>query len=155
MKVFLYLWYVCAGGCDTSNNDRNNLETQQKGIVIVDFPSGQDLYDSNENAELDQWATHRLKANDRILKVIPLRIAAIHINLPNPQIFKSLASVYSTTLNVWNARTKLHLGDPIEIRYKLQQYGKCWIIMVEKPYRSSSDRNRGQMGHDRNLGRES
>jgi hypothetical protein len=53
LKVFLYLKFACVGGCDTSNNDRNNVETQRKGIVVVvvvvvvGFATY--LYSSNEN----------------------------------------------------------------------------------------------------------
>ncbi|OEU05873.1 hypothetical protein FRACYDRAFT_257639 [Fragilariopsis cylindrus CCMP1102] len=33
-KIWLYLFFVCIGGSDISNNDKNNLETQQKGNPI-------------------------------------------------------------------------------------------------------------------------
>jgi hypothetical protein len=142
--VFLYLWFVCVGGDDTSNNDSNNVETQRKGIVIVGFPSGQDVFNinesdnndlysnddaaikakANENHTTAQWTKNRLEANSIIAKVVPLRVAAIHMCLPNSRIFKVVASVYGIALKVWSARTKIHLGNPIEIRYKLQQYGK-------------------------------
>ena len=49
MKVFLYLWYVVVGGDDISNNDSNNIETQRKGIIIVIFPNGRDVYNINDN----------------------------------------------------------------------------------------------------------
>jgi hypothetical protein len=161
LKVFLYLWFVCVGGSDTSNNDRNNVETQRKGIIIVDFPSGQDVHNSYEDDEknndelendnkkpnftLAQWATHRLEANAIIAEVIPLRIAAMHVCLPNSPILQSLASNYGIALKALNARTKMHSGNPIEIRYELQQYGKCWNKMVVvKPHRRSSSSNKGR-----------
>ena len=74
MKVFLYLWYVVVGGDDISNNDSNNIETQRKGIIIVIFPSGRDVYnninDNNQNynsansskdnyQSVAQWTTNR------------------------------------------------------------------------------------------------
>jgi hypothetical protein len=139
MKVFLYLWFVCVGGCDTSNNDINNAETQRRGIVVVVFPSGQHVYDTvNDEQELEKKddkkaanehnttkrTKERLSVNSIIAKVVPLRVAAIHICLPNSQIFGVVASFYGIALKLWNARTRIHLGNPIEIRYKLQQHGK-------------------------------
>ncbi|MGK3753048.1 MAG: hypothetical protein ACI8RD_005355 [Bacillariaceae sp.] len=133
MKVFLYFFFASGGGCDyTSNNDRTNVGAQSNGGIIVVAFSAQ-LNHSNEtdnqnkklNFNLAQWRKERLEANALIATVAPLRIAAIHVCLPNSNKFKLLASVYGIALKVWNARTKIHLGNPIEIRYKLQQYGKC------------------------------
>jgi hypothetical protein len=119
LKVFLYLWFVCGGGCDTSNNGRNNVETQRKGIIIVYFPNPKDMNNKKSN-----W-NERLTANARFAKVVPLRVAAVHFCLPDSHLFKVIASVFGMTSKALNVRTKIHLGHPTEIRYKLQQYGKC------------------------------
>jgi hypothetical protein len=171
MKVFVYLWFVCAGGCDTSNNDRNNVETQRKGVIIVYFPNTEDLYNCvNQNiVELEnddrksKWKKsnwkERMIANGRIGKVVPIRVAAVHICLPNSHLFKVVANVFGMASKALNVRTKIHLGHPTEIRYKLQQYGKCSIKLIERTYRSSSKidnrYNDGDSHCDRNLDRES
>jgi hypothetical protein len=132
LKVALYVNFACIGGSDTCNNDRNNVETQCKGIVVVCLPNVLDEYDSKENdnqnndkQSMAQWSMERVEANALIEKVVPLRVAAVHICLPNSHKFKVLASVLGIVSKASNARTKIHLGNPIEIRYKLQQYGKC------------------------------
>ena len=139
MKVFLYLTFVCVGGC------KNDTETQRKGIVVVVyFPLCLYPYynantntntntNTNENelenngkkdtVNIAQWTKERMEAISLVCKVTPSRVAAIHICLPNSNKFKALASFYGVALKASNARTKLHLGNPIEIRYKLQQYG--------------------------------
>jgi hypothetical protein len=142
LKVFLYLAFVCVGGSDTSDNDRNNLETQRKGVIIVGFPNEADVYNSNDNDDENDYRKERLEANHRIGKCVPLRVVAVHLCLPNSYKFKVLASFYGIASKASTARTKIHLGNPTEYRYKLQQYGKCWIIMVENPYQSSSKNNR-------------
>jgi hypothetical protein len=127
LKVFLYLNFVVVGGCDTSNNDRNNVETQRKGIIIIGFPNEHDVYTSheNDNYSVAQWRKERLEANTLIAKVTPIRIAAIHICLPYTNKYRVLTSFYGIALKALNARAKIHCGKPIEINYKLQQYGKC------------------------------
>ena len=78
----------------------------------------------NNYQSVAQWTTNRLEANKIIAKVVPLRVASIHICLPNSNKFKLLSSIYGIILKRWNARARIHLGNPLEIRYKLQQYGK-------------------------------
>ncbi|OEU10954.1 hypothetical protein FRACYDRAFT_246827, partial [Fragilariopsis cylindrus CCMP1102] len=137
MKVFLYLWSVCVG----SGDDTYHAETQRRGVIIVIFPSGQQVYDTvndarqlennNKKDDDDDNAIHnttkytkeRLSVNHILAKLVPQRMTAIHICLPNSQIFGLVASFYGIALKSWNARTRIHLGNPTEIRYKLQQYG--------------------------------
>jgi hypothetical protein len=138
LKVALYVNFACVGGTDICNNDNNNVETLCKGIVVVCLPNIHDGYnsketvnqnndklESNDNQSLAQWSMERVEANALIEKVVPLRVAAVHICLPNSYKFKVLASFYDVASKTSTARTKIHLGNPIEIRYKLQQYGKC------------------------------
>ncbi|MGK3759204.1 MAG: hypothetical protein ACI8RD_011521 [Bacillariaceae sp.] len=135
MKVYIYINFISVGGSDTSNNDRNNVETQRKGIVVVAYSIN--LSNSNENdnennnnelAYIDRM--ERMKAYYILGKVVPQRMAAMHICLPNVQIFGVVASFYGIAFKLFNARTsihartKLYAGNPIEIRYKLQQHGK-------------------------------
>jgi hypothetical protein len=101
------------------------LETQQKGVVVVYFPNPQVLYNSNENDSKKKDWKERLEANHRISKCVPIRVVAVHLCLPNSYIFKLLASVYGAASKGSTTRTKIHIGNPIEIRYKLQQFGKC------------------------------
>ena len=141
MKVFLYLWSVCVG----SGDDTYHAETQRRGVIIVIFPSGQQVYDTvndarqlenNNKKDDDDNAIHnttkytkeRLSVNHILAKLVPQRMTAIHICLPNSQIFGLVASFYGIALKSWNARTRIHLGNPTEIRYKLQQYGKLKFL---------------------------
>ena len=122
-KIWLYLFFVCIGGSDISNNDKNNLETQQKGVVMVNFPTpyGNDI----------KHARKRLDSFSRIAQCIPVRIVAVHFCVPNSHRFKFLNSVlnsvYGTSSRPLIPRVRFHLGNPIEIRYKLQQFGKYFI----------------------------
>ena len=122
-KIWLYLFFVCIGGSDISNNDKNNLETQQKGVVMVNFPTH---YVNNTKD-----ARKRLDSFSRIAQCIPVRIVAVHFCVPNSHLFQFLNSVlnsvYGTSSRPLIPRVRFHLGNPIEIRYKLQQFGKYFI----------------------------
>ncbi|OEU14423.1 hypothetical protein FRACYDRAFT_240962 [Fragilariopsis cylindrus CCMP1102] len=118
-KIWLYLFFVCICGSDISNNDKNNLETQQKGVVMVNFPTpyGNDIKDARK----------RLDSISRIAQCIPVRIVAVHFCVPNSHLSQFLNSVlnsvYGTSSRPLIPRVRFHLGNPIEIRYKLQQFG--------------------------------
>ena len=124
LKVALYINFACIGGSDITNNDKNNVESQCKGVVIVCLPNvcSNDSYNSKESKE-------RIEANALIEQVVPIRIAAVHVCLPNVLKFKLLASVYGMISKASISRTKIHLGNPIEIRYQLQQYGKLLVYV--------------------------
>ena len=123
-KIWLYLFFVCIGGSDISNNDKNNLETQQKGVVMVIFPIpyGNDIKNARE----------RLDSLSRTLQSIPIRIVALHFCVPDSHLFKFLNTVYGTSSRPLIPRVRFHLGNPIEILYKLQQFGKYFIKAREQ-----------------------
>ena len=131
-KVWLYLFFVCVGGSDISNNDKNNLETQQKGVVCVNFPSPNVLYAVSKSVNNIKDLKKRLDTISRTANCTPVRFAAIHWCLPDSHIFKLLTSVYGTTFRELATRIRFHLGNPIEIRYKLQQFGKYLISLRAK-----------------------
>ena len=132
IKVFLYLWAVAAGGCDTTNNDINNVESQRKGTVVIVFPSSQHVYPQHEfvynksevpEASQFKFSRDRASVNALVASVIPMRFAALHICLPDKPLFKVVTSIFGIVLSAWNSRTKIHLGNPLELKYCLQGYG--------------------------------
>eukprot|EP00536_Pseudo-nitzschia_multiseries_P003472 jgi/Psemu1/236728/estExt_Genewise1.C_540002 len=124
LRVFFYLWFVLCGGADIAKNDLNNIETQRKGVVCMVFPSVQHMgYANNDNILWKiKFLTDRVSATAAVAEVIPLRITAIHICLPKSAVTQ-VGLTFAKTLKAWNARTKIHLGHPLELKYALQGYG--------------------------------
>ena len=139
-KVWLYLFFVCVGGSDISNNDKNNLETQQKGVVVVNFPSPKVLYAVSKSVNNIKDLKKRLDTISRTANCTPVRFAAIHWCLPDSHVFKLLTSVYGTAFRELATRIRFHLGNPIEIRYKLQQFGKYYLIRCFESKRAKTKR---------------
>lgn len=126
LKVFIYIWIVASGGCDTSTHDLNNVESQRKGTIVVIFPSSTlHVYSDGDVAEPSQkkFLRDRVTANAIVAKVTPMRLAAIHVCLPNKPVYHIVSHLYGMVLAKWNSRTKIHLGNPLELRYCLQGYG--------------------------------
>uniref|UniRef100_A0A7S4ENX2 DUF6824 domain-containing protein n=1 Tax=Pseudo-nitzschia australis TaxID=44445 RepID=A0A7S4ENX2_9STRA len=124
LKVLFYLWFVLSGGSDIANNDINNIETQRKGAIAVIFPSfAHKQYNNNSNVMRNiKFLKQRSEINAVVGGVIPIRITAIHICLPRSSRFQIVSS-FVLQLKQYSTRIRIHLGDPLEIRYKLQGYG--------------------------------
>ena len=119
-----YLWFVLSGGSDIANNDINNIETQRKGGIVVVFPSFTHMkYGDSTNALTKiKFIKYRSELNATVAKVIPIRLTAVHICLPQSSL-SLIASNFVLNLQQWSTRTRIHLGNPLEIRYQLQGYG--------------------------------
>ena len=54
---------------------------------------------------------------------VPIRMVGNHLCYPNTQAYRVRGKIVGMANSVWNSRTKIHLGSPIEWRYALQAYG--------------------------------
>jgi hypothetical protein len=98
-----------------------DLESQQKGIVIVAWP----------NADLSKQFKLRypMHTGGRLLQMIlqfaPVRVTAFHFCMPgNDPFFRVLQSVFTLFLGVGRrSRLKVHAGGPPELKYQLAGYG--------------------------------
>jgi hypothetical protein len=141
-KIVMYLHWIAS----------EDIETQQKGIVVIAWPSDEDSNnsttksstssigrDNNNNSNNSNtnntslWETYLRpkikKRNTEIFKqnfnvALPVRVTSIHFCSKNQPIYKVLSSLYYFSLNSHHkSRYKTHFGDTIEILYKLQSYG--------------------------------
>jgi len=120
LKVGFYILNACVGGCDTTNNDFNNIECHRKGLIIISFVHLNSDTVSKFNLKLIK---DKLSAQMMIAQAIPIRMVGNHVCYPNTQAYRVRGKVVGMANSVWNSRTKIHLGNPIEWRYALQGYG--------------------------------
>jgi len=127
-----------------------DVETQQKGVVIVVWPSdppNPTSRNSNNNNSManssasssgsesegesnwEGFLRPKLSKNDlanhnRYYHAQPIRIAAIHWCSQDKPIYRVLNSLYYFSLDSKSqSRYKVHYGEQLEIRYKLQAFG--------------------------------
>jgi len=137
-KVLWYMYWIVS----------EDIESQRKGMIVVGWPS--DNMNTNTNtsdddtkssesdgggstgSEYNRWE-QTLRPNianlfvnyiAKSFKGMPMRIAAMHICFQDQPIYRILNSmVYFAVTNYAKARFKIHIGEPLEIRYKLQGFG--------------------------------
>jgi len=120
LKVHFYLFNACVGGYDTTDNDFNNIECHQKGVVIVYFPS---WHHGIETAKSKLQKTKN-QVQRMVVQIVPIRVVCVHLCFPNTQVYRVYGKVAAMTLPAWKLpRIKIHLGTPVEWRYALQAYG--------------------------------
>ena len=73
------------------------------------------------NVKQQNFFMSRVTTHAVVVGAVPMRIAAIHLCLPD--MFPILTKIYSMALGKWSARAKFHLGKSIELRYQLKGYG--------------------------------
>ena len=113
MKVLMYLWVVAS----------EDVETQRKGLIIISY-SGPKITNDNCNSEQQKFHSNRVKTHAIVAYAVPMRVSAIHLCFSsNSSLFVVLTKIYSAAIGVLSTRVKLHLGQPIEIRYHLKSYG--------------------------------
>jgi len=112
LKVLMYLWVVAS----------EDIETQRKGLIILNL-SGPKITDGDCNPE--QQSIHsRVIAHTKVAYAVPMRVAAIHLCFhSDSSFFHSILKVYSAAIGMLSTRVKMHLGQPIKIRYQLKSYG--------------------------------
>mmetsp|Transcript_39887 Transcript_39887/g.44550 ORF Transcript_39887/g.44550 Transcript_39887/m.44550 type:complete len:614 (-) Transcript_39887:459-2300(-) len=121
LKVIFYILNTCIDSCDTTNNDFNNIESLQKGVILITYvPPNNFIASAQSNLEIHRV---RLSSLARILQCVPIRIVSIHLCYPNTEAYKIKGKIFSMVSSVWNTRAKIHLGNPVEWRYALQGYG--------------------------------
>jgi hypothetical protein len=122
-----------------------DIESQQKGVLIVAWPSdgvnnnytpSDDRASSNEsstdNSDHSVWEeTLRPNINNvegyyqlKVFNALPIRIAAVHFCFADRPIFRIIVTLFYFAAGPHlRTRFKMHMGEPIEIRYELQGYG--------------------------------
>jgi len=121
LKVYLYIWSSVLGGCEIVNNDLEQLETQRKGVIVVFFPGFEHV---NQTMRSDYSYTRmRTNTNKIVGSIVPVRMAAVHMCLPDIPWANALSSMFELILSQWLPRTKFHFGNHVELRYQLQGFG--------------------------------
>eukprot|EP00531_Pseudo-nitzschia_arenysensis_P020497 CAMPEP_0116138764 /NCGR_PEP_ID=MMETSP0329-20121206/12951_1 /TAXON_ID=697910 /ORGANISM="Pseudo-nitzschia arenysensis, Strain B593" /LENGTH=318 /DNA_ID=CAMNT_0003633759 /DNA_START=244 /DNA_END=1197 /DNA_ORIENTATION=- len=60
----------------------------------------------------------------KALDGLPMRVASLHLCFEDKPIYRLLNSLFHFTMNPYlKSRYKVHIGEPLEIRYELQGYG--------------------------------
>ena len=114
---------ACIDSCDTTNTDFNNIESLQKGFVylkVPHFPSNN--YIASAKSDLKR-AREVASAYTRIAQAVPVRVVCMHLCFPNTEVYKIVGKIVGMACSVFNSRTKIHLGNPVEWQYALQGYG--------------------------------
>mmetsp|Transcript_9759 Transcript_9759/g.23622 ORF Transcript_9759/g.23622 Transcript_9759/m.23622 type:complete len:683 (-) Transcript_9759:58-2106(-) len=140
IKILWYMIWIAS----------EDIETQRKGLVIIGWPCDEIISGSMSNNPMSEDDTRssdgsamggmedsawerNLRPNianmEGIYQVkavdgLPIRIAALHFCIQNRPIYRILNSLFYFTLDsTYKSRYKVHIGEPLEIRYKLQGYG--------------------------------
>eukprot|EP00536_Pseudo-nitzschia_multiseries_P017337 jgi/Psemu1/248095/estExt_Genewise1.C_15010010 len=108
IKILWYMIWIAS----------EDIETQRKGLVIIGWPCDEII--SGSNSPMSEDDTRSIKSVDGL----PIRIAALHFCIQNRPVYRILNSLFYFTLDSsYKSRYKVHIGEPLEIRYKLQGYG--------------------------------
>uniref|UniRef100_A0A7S4EK76 DUF6824 domain-containing protein n=1 Tax=Pseudo-nitzschia australis TaxID=44445 RepID=A0A7S4EK76_9STRA len=96
----------------------NDVECQMKGVVLIGFP----LTLSGESPMLDKTVRKLFDSFER--KIVPVRIAAVHLCIPDSPWFK-LASymILQALTKTFRVRSRVHVGSIEECCYKLMTFG--------------------------------
>ena len=103
-KIVMYLHWIAS----------EDIETQQKGIVVIAWPSDEDNYTSlwekgNLRLKIKKQNTETFKQNFNV--ALPVRVTSIHFCSKNQPIYKVLSSLFYFSLNTHHkSRYKTHFG---------------------------------------------
>ena len=112
---------ACIDSFDTTTNDLNNIECLRKGYVIVScVPLNSYIGLTKSNLELQRTL---ISTKRMIVQAVPIRMVSVHLCYPNTEVYRIVGKVASMASSIWNSRTKIHFGNPIEWQYALQSYG--------------------------------
>lgn len=78
------------------------------------------MYEEMRNFEFSRT---RAIINKTVGNIVPVRMPAVHMCLPNLTWANALTSKFQMVLSNWQPRTKFHFGTHVELRYQLQGYG--------------------------------
>lgn len=116
-KIMMYLHWVAS----------EDVETQQKGVVIVAWPSNE----NDVSGEVDWEKSIRPQLNQRLRylqmkmdEAMPLRVTSQQAYYKDTPFFHALSTLYYIGMDS-HSRTlyKPHYGENIELRYMLSSYG--------------------------------
>jgi len=103
------------------------VETQQKGIVIVAFPTNEG--DDDDDQSWEKSIRHKLTTTHRRFQKLvnngqPIRVCSQHSYFKDTPFWRTLAAMYYIGMD-HRSRTiyKVHFGEPMELRYILAGYG--------------------------------
>jgi len=145
-KIIMYQHWVAS----------EDIETQQKGVVLILWPSVESDYttgssgggSSSNNEQTSVWdkyftSSQNVPTSDasfhRKSFLTPIRFSSVHFCGQNKPAFRLLSSMFYFGLPKNNidlkSRYKSHFGEPIELRYQLQGYGKlhincCYLLLL-------------------------
>jgi len=116
---------------------RTDVETQQRGVVVIT----EACCWSAENTGSDKRSKSKLsfphpqegcQLINRILKSIPNRLIAFHNCWPDRPAFRiisKLFTIYGVSGSTQRLRLKFHIGDELEMRYRLKSYGIPMVLL--------------------------
>lgn len=131
IKILWYMFWVAS----------EDIESQRKGVVIIGWPNDSAVVDdevkscesdSGEDFSNSAWE-NSLRPSLRVIEGsyqgkamegLPMRVAAFHICFTDRPIFRIVNTLFYFSLSTeMRLRYKVHIGEPLEIRYKLQGFG--------------------------------
>ena len=112
---------------------RTDIESQQKGLVVITEAYCWSVEDSNcgrdkRSKMLLKFANPKegLYYTKRLMESLANRIVAIHNCWPDRPAFliiSKLLTIYGVSGSTQRLRLKFHVGDELEMRYRLKSYG--------------------------------
>jgi len=99
----------------------DDLESQQKGIVVVLWPDR----DIANTIKSRHPIINSSQLYGTIFKAVPVRVSAFHFCTPDTiPFFKVLRSVFVLVVDkVDRSRVKFHTGESVELQYQMSSYG--------------------------------
>mmetsp|Transcript_22713 Transcript_22713/g.48209 ORF Transcript_22713/g.48209 Transcript_22713/m.48209 type:complete len:481 (+) Transcript_22713:126-1568(+) len=105
-KICLYMFYSIS----------DDIESQRKGITYLCWAGSNEIGGRlPKKADVDIISRMQLG--------IPLRTCSTHFCLPDKPYFHVIRTVFAMAHVVFRSRLKFHIGEEVELRYKLQSYG--------------------------------
>lgn len=77
----------------------------------------------NQNMIDYSYTRMRTNVNKIVGSIVPVRMTAVHMCLPDIPWANALTSMFEMILSQWLPRTKFHFGNHVELRYQLQGFG--------------------------------
>ena len=114
---------------------RDDIESQQTGLVIIGESYMWSAGDGGSSGSRDKRSKSLLKFPhpkeglfyvNRLLESIPNRLIALHSCWPDRPAFRiisKLLTIYGVSGSTQRLRLKFHIGDELEMRYRLKSYG--------------------------------
>mmetsp|Transcript_101 Transcript_101/g.244 ORF Transcript_101/g.244 Transcript_101/m.244 type:complete len:546 (-) Transcript_101:313-1950(-) len=118
-KIMLYLHWVVS----------EDIETQQKGAVIIGWPSNEGNEDDEGGYSWEKSIRPKLNMKHRSFQQrlndsMPVRVTSQQMYMKDTPFFRALSVMYYIGMDSQNKSIyKAHYGEPTELRYALTGYG--------------------------------